>query len=213
MRGDEAETEMVDLPKKPATYADIETAPSHLVAEIIDSRLATRSHGRILPAMARTALSVELGKITQRRTNPNALWQALPLPELHLGDDILVPEIAAWRVERLPFLPDDHVNLPPDWICELESRDDSTNRAISVKLGQYAAAGVNHAWIVDMDARRLRALGRFDRDWELLAAFDVNDQVRAPPFDAVSFSLADLWPLDRPLGMNEDPTPYYAGDR
>ena len=39
------------------------------------------------------------------------------------------------------------------------------------------------------------------------------DEVRAPPFDAVAFSLADLWPLDKPLGFNEDPQALYAGDR
>ena len=35
----------------------------------------------------------------------------------------------------------------------------------------------------------------------------------SPPFDAISFSLADLWPLDRPLGFNEDPHAPFAGDR
>ncbi len=40
-----------------------------------------------------------------------------------------------------------------------------------------------------------------------------RDEFPAVPFDAFAFSLADLWPLDPPLGLNEDPTPYYAGDR
>jgi Uma2 family endonuclease len=116
-------------------------------------------------------------------------------------------------VDRLPFLSDDHTNLPPNWVCELVSDDTRTNPAIDAKLALYSASGSEHAWIVDIVARHLRVLARSGRDWKLIAAFDVNDEVRAPPFDAISFSLADLWPLDPPLGFNEDPTPYYAGDR
>lgn len=40
-----------------------------------------------------------------------------------------------------------------------------------------------------------------------------DDTVSAPPFDAISFSLPELWPLDHPLGLNEGPQPLYAGDR
>lgn len=205
---------MAESPKKPATYADIEAAPPHLVAEIIDGKLVTRSHGWTAPAMARTALSVTLGRLSQRRSNPDARWQVLPLPELHLGDEVLIPEIAAWPVERLPFLSDDnHMSVPPHWVCELVSGDESTNPAIKAKLALYAVFGVRYLWIVDLSARQLRVLARSGRDWKSMAAFDVDDQVKAPPFDAISFSLADLWPLDPPLGLNEDPTPYYAGDR
>ncbi len=204
---------MTGSAKRPATYADLETVPEHLVAEIVGGELVTRSHGWMLPAMARTALSVELGRLAQRRSNPEACWQIVPLPELRLGIEVLVPEIAAWRVERLPYLPDSHSELPPDWICELISSNDRTNPAIRSKLALYFTFGVCHAWIVDVSAKRLRVLARSGRDWKLIAAFGVNDEVRAPPFDAISFSLADLWPLEPPLGFNEDPTPYYAGDR
>jgi hypothetical protein len=59
-------------------------------------------------------------------------------------------------------------------------------------------------------ARSLRTLEGF---WTKIGTWNSDDTVRAQPFDAIEFNLADLWPLDPPLGMNEDPTPYYAGDR
>ncbi len=40
-----------------------------------------------------------------------------------------------------------------------------------------------------------------------------SDQVSCPPFGAISICLAGLRPLDPPLGLNEDPTQYVAGDR
>jgi Uma2 family endonuclease len=43
-------------------------------------------------------------------------------PELHLGDEILVPDLAGWRPERLPAVPDQaSLTLAPDWVCEVLS--------------------------------------------------------------------------------------------
>jgi Uma2 family endonuclease len=187
---------MADPTEKSATYADLEAAPEHLVAEIIDGALWTRSHGHILPAMARTALSFELGSLCRTRSNTKASWQVLLLPELHFGEEVVVPEIAAWRVERLPFLPDEHVDLAPDWVCELTSSDKRTNPALESKLALYASLRVEHAWIIDLSARRLQVFRRDGRDWRLADTMDRHGHVCSPPFDAISFALADLWPLD-----------------
>lgn len=44
-------------------------------------------------------------------------------PELHLGSDILVPDLAGWRREHLPTIKDTppYFTLAPDWICEVLS--------------------------------------------------------------------------------------------
>jgi Uma2 family endonuclease len=43
-------------------------------------------------------------------------------PELHLGRHVLVPDLAAWRRERMPELPDaPFLTVAPDWICEVLS--------------------------------------------------------------------------------------------
>ncbi|NGO51286.1 Uma2 family endonuclease [Allomesorhizobium camelthorni] len=187
---------MVDPTKKSATYADLEPVPSHLVAEIIGGALWTRSHGHVLPAMARTALSVELGSLCQTRSNAKGSWQVLLLPELHFGEEVVVPDIAAWRVERLPFLPDHHLDLAPDWVCELTSDNQKTNPALESKLALYASLSVEHAWIIDLSERRLQVFRRDGRDWRLADTIDRQGCVSALPFDGISFSLADLWPLD-----------------
>ncbi len=49
-------------------------------------------------------------------------WILLDEPELHLGADILVPDLAGWRRERLPHVPDaPFLDLSPDWACEVLS--------------------------------------------------------------------------------------------
>lgn len=202
---------MADPADRPATYADLEAVPEHLVAEIIDGVLRTHHHGAPRSAAARTALSHELSQFQARPRNPGG-WRILHLPELWFGDEVFVPDLCGWRVERLPILPDHHIATVPDWICEIMSSE-TVRQDRCAKRTRYAALGVRHLWLIDPDAETLESFALTEGQWRLLGAWSSNDAVSTPPFDAISFSLADLWPLDPPLGLNEDPTPYYAGDR
>ena len=76
-------------------------------------------------------------------------WWILFEPELHLGDDVLVPDFAAWRHERMQRLPNVvGITLATDWVCEVISP--STGRIDrSRKMRIYAREGVGHAWLVD----------------------------------------------------------------
>jgi hypothetical protein len=204
---------MAQQGKRPATYADIEAAPEHLVAEIIDGELKTRRHRYFAHAMVRTTLGYALREITQRRATPDAPWHISTMPEVHLGSDVVVPELAAWSVERLPYLPHEHIDIPADWIGELIADDPHGNAALSRKIDLYRKVGVPLMWLIGLRSRKIDAFENDGGRWVELGTWNSDDIVRAPPFDAISFSLADLWPLDPPLGMNEDPTPYYAGDR
>jgi Uma2 family endonuclease len=77
----------------------------------------------------------------------------------------------------------------------------------------YAEAGIPHMWLIDPRLQILEAFELHDGRWTKIGDWNSDDEVRAPPFDAISFSLADLWPLDKPLGFHEDPQALYAGDR
>jgi len=77
----------------------------------------------------------------------------------------------------------------------------------------YAKAGIAHLWIVDPRQQLLEAFALLDNHWLLSGTWAGAEVVSAPPFETISFSLADLWPLDRPLGLDEDPQALYAGDR
>jgi Uma2 family endonuclease len=198
---------------KRATYADLEAVPGHLVAEIINGVLRTHPRPSLRHGLTATSLSDELTAPFQKSRGGPGGWVFSIEPELHLGEHVLVPDIAGWRRERLPVVPETpFTDVAPDWICEVLSGSTEI-RDRTVKMRIYAEEGIPHMWLIDP---RLQILEAFENDhghWKKVGAWNSDDQVRAPPFDAISFSLADLWPLDKPLGMNEDPTPYYAGDR
>jgi hypothetical protein len=66
-------------------------------------------------------LGAELGGPFHLGRGPGGWW-LLHEPELHFGADILVPDLAGWRRERLAAVPDaPYATLPPDGVCELLS--------------------------------------------------------------------------------------------
>lgn len=178
---------------KPATYEDLFDLPENLVGEIINGRLVT--HPRPAPRHARaySAIGSQLWNPYDRGYEGPGGWWILDEPELHLERDILVPDIAGWRRERMPRLPDTAwFDLAPDWVCEILSP--STARVDRVeKLPIYARHGVAHAWLVDPDLRTLEVFENREGKWLLLAVLRDDAEVRQPPFDATGFSLAGLW--------------------
>ena len=177
-----------------ATYQDVLDAPAHQVAEIIDGTLHT--HPR--PAMPHTRASYELGielggPFHRGRGGPGGWWIA-PEPESHLGADILVPDLAGWRRERMPEYPETaYVTLAPDWACEVLSA--STRRFdLHGKRPIHAREGVAYLWLIDPTDRTLEAFELREGEWVLIAAAKDDDPISIRPFDAITFSLGDLWP-------------------
>ena len=182
------------LAQRRATYQDVLDAPAHQVAEIVDGTLHT--HPRPAPAhtIASSFLGLELGApFSKGRGGPGGWW-ILDEPELHLGDDILVPDLAGWRRERMAAPPDTpYFSLAPDWVCEVLSP--STRRLdLHAKRPVYAREGVGHLWLIEPTDRTLEAFELRDREWVLIACAKDDEAVSIRPFDAITFSLGDLWP-------------------
>jgi Uma2 family endonuclease len=104
-----------------------------------------------------------------------------------------VPDIAGWRRERMPNIPDDHrFEVVPNWVCEILSPATAKKDRV-IKLPLYAHYQVAHVWLVDPILKTLEAYALTEKGWLLLTTLKDEDAVAVPPFDAVSFSLADLW--------------------
>jgi Uma2 family endonuclease len=204
---------MAEAAKRRATYADLEAVPPHLVAEIIDGELMTHPRPSPRHSSAASSLGAELtGPFQKGRMGPGG-WVFFVEPEIHFGAHLLVPDIAGWKREKLSAYPEtNYFTVSPDWVCEiLSASTEKCDRTVKSRI--YAEMQVGYLWLTDP---RLQILEAFELDegrWAKVGAWNSDDDVRAPPFDAVAFSLADLWPLDKPLGFDENPQALYAGDR
>lgn len=185
---------MSDPARRKASYEDVLRAPRHLVAEIIHGELRFSPRPAKPQCAASTALGEELGPPFKRGRGGPGGWILLFEPELHLGEDILVPDLAGWRRERMPVMTNDepYFTLAPDWVCEVLSR--STSRADRTeKLPIYARERVGYAWLVDPIDRTLEVLRLESGRWSILSVHRDDERVRAEPFDAFELELSVLW--------------------
>jgi len=193
-------TDTLDLPPPgQATYADLEALPERYVGEIIDGTLYAQARPASPHAQAASALGVLLGNAFGRRFGNSGDggqpggWCLLLEPELHLGSDVLVPDIAGWRRERMPQVPKvPGFELAPDWLCEVAS---PATRKLdrSLKLERYHRAGVGHVWLVEPEDHFIEVYRRTEEGWLRVGHFSGEDEPRVEPFEALPLMLAELW--------------------
>lgn len=185
---------MSDPARKLPTYADVLAAPEHMVAEILLGEFhlsprPARKHGHVT-----SVLGVDLGSAFGRGRGGPGGWVIFDEPELHFGEDIIVPDLAGWKRERFPVGEDEESFFvtPPDWVCEVLSK--STVRYDRTdKLTIYARERIPFVWLVDPVARTLEALALEGERWVLFGTYRDDQIVRASPFEAVGIELGALW--------------------
>lgn len=183
------------MTKPAATYADLEALPANMVGQIVFDVL--HAHPRPAPkhAQAASVLGEELGPPFKRGRGGPGGWILLDEPEVHLGANVLVPDLGGWRRERMTELPVDkaYFDLSPDWICEVLSPSTAAlDRGDKLKV--YGEHRVRHVWFVDPDACTLEVLEILDDGrYRVLEVFSGTAAVRAVPFDAIALDLGALW--------------------
>ena len=184
---------MRPTPKREATYADLLALPANEVGQIIAGELIASHRPASDHFNANFALGGELyGPFHRGRGGPGGWWIAFE-PELHLGKDVLVQDIAGWRRSRLPAMPRvPYLTLAPDWVCEVLSPSTAGVDRVR-KKHIYAREGVEYVWLVDPVGRTLEVFQLQEGRWLELGAWSGNERVRAAPFDAIELELEVLW--------------------
>lgn len=183
-----------DVARKIPTYEDVLSAPPNMVAEILLGHLhlnprPARRHGR-----AASILGMDLGGAFERGRGGPGGWIIFYEPELHLGRDIVVPDLGGWKKERFPVADSEEVffTTQPDWVCEVLSK--STARYDRTdKLTIYAREKIPFVWLVDPVIRTLEVLVLEGERWVMHGTFKDDEIVKALPFEAVGLELGALW--------------------
>jgi Uma2 family endonuclease len=186
---------MASMPaeERRTVYDEFLAVPAHLVAEIIHGQLRTFPRPASRHARAASKLGAKLDRSFDEGEDGPGGWLLLDEPELRMHGHIVVPDLAGWRRERMPEMPDaPFFELAPDWICEVLSPSTAaTDRADKMPI--YAETGVGHAWLVDPLAATLEAFCRDDGGWRLLGTWRGDARAHVAPFEAMLLELAALW--------------------
>ena len=184
---------MPEPAKNRASYEDLTSLPDNVVGEIVDGELIVTPRPARRHIDAAASLGGELIPSYRFGRGGPGGWIIYHEPEVHFGDDVLVPDLAGWRKERLTTAPEEHRFADaPDWICEILSP--ATIRIDRVKkMRIYAQHAVPHVWIIDPAARTLDIFRLESGKWLLLDTFAEDDKVRAEPFQEIEIELGKFW--------------------
>ena len=186
-------------PRRKATYDDLCAVPEHFVAEIVGGELVTSPRPRPRHAHATSAIGAQLFDPFNRPPgDPKEIggWWILFEPELHLGEDVLVPDVGGWRRSRMAKLPEEvGIKVAPDWVCEVLSP--TTTRLDRLrKMPIYARERIEHCWLVDPLASTLEVYRLNGGRFEMTGTHRGAERVRLAPFEAVELDLGRWWASD-----------------
>jgi Uma2 family endonuclease len=178
----------------------------HMTVEILDGLKLMSPR----PALPHTLVATALGAVLHQRFHrkfggppdrPGG-WVVLVEPELHFGETIIIPDIAAWRRDRCPR-PDFRgaaTHVAPDWVCEvLSDSTEKTDRQYKVPI--YHRHNVAHMWLVQPLVQTIELYRWSEEGYVLLPNEFENQRLRAAPFDAIEIPLEEIWPDYDELGV------------
>ena len=179
---------------KCATYEDLYNIPENMTGEIINGDLVVTPRPSRRHTSAASSLGYKIGPGYQfgEGGGPGG-WVIILEPEIGLGENILVPDLAGWKLERFPVEePHNWISVAPDWVCEVLSPG-SVGKDKIKKMPIYAEYGVHHAWLLDPLERTLEVFRLQGGAWAVAGLHGEGDKVRAEPFQEIEIDLNDLW--------------------
>ncbi len=185
---------MAQPARRNATYQDVLDAPEHLVAEVLAGDLYTHPRPAGRHAEAASVLAMDLGSAFHRGRGGPGGWIILFEPELHMNEDILVPDLAGWRRDRMAVVPPDaFISVAPDWACEVLSPATAlVDRRLKMRI--LARERVPFVWLVDPQVRSVEVYRLEGDNYAALGTYGEDEVVRLEPFEAIELELRALWP-------------------
>ena len=179
--------------KEKTVYEKWLELPENVIGEIIMGNLHVSPRPAPRHGNAASSLLDEvMGPFHKGKGGPGG-WLIMIEPEVHLENNILVPDLAGWRRERMPHIPDEaFFSVVPDWICEVLSPSTAVLDKAK-KMPLYAQQGVKHFWMVDPISKTLEIYENDHARWVLVHTYANDDKVRSVPFDAIEIELSMLW--------------------
>lgn len=183
------------IPTFDELYAEIERLPGGVTGEIPEPGVLRtmarpgRGHGRAAKLCLRALgpFDGDVGGIG---------WWILVEAEIRFpGPRLLVPDLAGFRVERVPSCPRENpIETLPDWCCEILSPGTARVDRLE-KLPRYAASGVGWIWLVDPELRSVEVFETVGGRPTLVATARDDDARALLPFEG-ELALEGWWVPD-----------------
>jgi Uma2 family endonuclease len=189
-------SEMASPQRKSATYADLLALPAETRAEVLGGQIVVSPSPLPRHSKAQGSARRFLGgpfDDDDGHGGPGGWWIFVEV-DVKLGPhDIVRPDLAGWRRERLPnpgsVRP---IEVVPDWVCEVLSPSTAAYDRI-LKRRLYASSRIPYYWLIDPELRALEALQLREESWVELGVYDDTAKARIAPFDAIELEVGRLF--------------------
>ena len=178
--------------KRPKTWDDLADVPEDFIGEIVAGELVLMPRPNPPHGRTQLKLTLKIGAPFDLGDGGPGGWAIRVEPRIQFGEDIRVPDLAGWRIERFDEPDAGPYMVIPDWVCEILSTGTARADRTS-KMALYAQHGVHHYWIVDPEEQTLEVYRLEGKFWVVAATFGGDERVRAEPFDAIEIDLSLLW--------------------
>jgi Uma2 family endonuclease len=175
------------------TVQDLLASPDERVeligGEIVRRPMTRARHGRVQRRVSRDLGPYDDGP------SPGGWWIMTEISVAYDAHECPSHDLAGWRRERLPRLPDGPIDLPPDWVCEIVSPGHEKKDTLTIPL-LLRRHRVPHYWLIWPEDRTLVAYGLDDGEWSIIATLKESERGRVPPFEAVELDLGAMLAID-----------------
>jgi len=187
---------MSDAAPRLATFEDLLDLPEDVRAEVLGGAVITSPAPLPKHSKAQRALGSFIGRPfddDDGHGGPGGWWIFVEV-DVQLGPhDVVRPDIAGWRRERLLTPAEQRpILVAPDWVCEVLSPSTAAHDRIT-KRDLYARSGVGYYWIVDVDVHTLEAFELVENRWLLIGTYGDDAVARIAPFGEVELAVGRIF--------------------
>ncbi len=186
----------MDPARRLATYSDLLALPEDVRAEIVAGEVVVQPS----PLPRHNWIVRTLGRVVggpfdndHGGGGPGGWW-IIPDVDVELSaHDVVRPDLAGWRRERLPDPWDKRpIDVVPDFVCETLSPSNARHDRLT-KADLYARSKVGFYWLIDPVEATLEAY-ELDAAWLRLGGWTRGDVARVRPFELIEIDIARLFP-------------------
>jgi Uma2 family endonuclease len=173
------------------TLDDLLLSPDERV-ELIGGEIVRRPMARFAHGRAQNRMALALGTFDEGEGSGGGWWFATEIGVAYETHECPSHDLAGWRQERLPHLPDGVIDLPPDWVCEIVSPGHEKKDTLVLPL-LLKRHRVPCYWLIWPEDRVLAAHALEEDDWRTIATLKNRGRARMLPFEGVERDLDALF--------------------
>ena len=164
--------------------------PPGVRLELVNGEIAVSPR----PRPKHSHIEKRLSRILLNHIIPRDLGELVGDVDTIFGEfDVRRPDLIYFTKARSHLLDYDNAIENPPGLCIEILSPSSGSIDRKDKFKQYAAAGVEHYWIVDPEARTIEAYRLSGRRYKLIGKGAGNDIVRLAPFADLAIPLEEIW--------------------